>query len=144
MNKKGFTLLEMILVLSIVSLVMMTLRLIPAKDWQASMEARLYFEQLRAELEQAQQLALTTGYQTVIYFDPSRNCVWLRPSSPYVENTQLFTPEPWQLMTPLRLNYLPTGRVGTFSQVNYRNIQTGEVLSITYQLGAGRFEVKRR
>lgn len=144
MNKKGFTLFEMILVLSVIGLVMLTVRVIPASDWRASMEARLYFDRLRAELEQAQQLAMTSGSRMTIQFDASRNCVWFRPASPYIDEYQVFTPEPWQLQTTFRLSYLPTGRVGNFNQVSYKNTQTGEYLYVTYQLGAGRFEIKRQ
>lgn len=133
-QRKGFTLLESLFALVIIAFIWVLMVRIPYARWQDSVESRMFFDQLEAQLNLTQQDAITYRQTQTIRFDA-------RQQSIRFPNKILTLPQNWNLSSNYSFYYLPNGRVDQFRTVTIHH-SSGKRMAIVFQLGSGKFEFK--
>lgn len=139
-NKKAFTLIETLIVLVIVSFLVVCLSFLPKKNWVHQIESKLFFDQLKSELNLAQEAAIIQGYSVSVHFQ--EDCVQFRSIGSIMTYKRLDYPSEWKVTSPFSFIYGPTGRVLSFRTVRFQNSSTNSIVNIVFQLGSGKFEIR--
>lgn len=132
---RGFTLVEGLLSLLILSFVLLMTLKIPIGDWKGQVEGRLFFDSLVAKLNLSQQTAITKGQSQSITFSSNQARV-------YFPDAVLSLPSGWSIPSSFRFTYLENGRVTGFRTITFFH-EEGNQVHLVFQLGSGKFAVKR-
>ena len=133
-NNRGFTLVEMLIHLIIISFLILLMIKIPHRQIANQIENRMFVDQLVAQLNYTQQKALFHNKRYTVSFDQSRQEVRFND-----RNLQL--PETLYFNQTFIFDYLANGRVNQFRTVTlYTN--EGPHVKIVFQLGSGKFVVQ--
>ena len=141
-NQKGFTLIESLLVLSIF-MIISSITVFSLKPQHTVMEDEAFLTQLKADLYNAQQYALSHQVDVSIIFFPTqyRYSIFLQPELPPIVNrnysTNIYLTEG---TIPLYFKYLSDGNVNKFGNLYIQTNNKKYVLTIL--IGKGRFYVK--
>ncbi|WP_141749216.1 competence type IV pilus minor pilin ComGD [Globicatella sp. HMSC072A10] len=133
-NNRGFTLVEMLIHLIIISFLILLIIKIPHRQIANQIENRLFVDQLVAQLNYTQQKALFHNKRYTVTFDQSRQEVRFND-----RNLQL--PETLYFNQTFIFDYLANGRVNQFRTVTLYNDE-GPRVKIVFQLGSGKFVVQ--
>lgn len=131
--KRGFSLIESILVLLLIG-IMLSLFLFKAPHDFSPIEERIFFDQLRSELNYAQERAVLQQEAVLVRFEAS--------GSVSFGQRRLLLPDGWQVQTPFVFEYLPNGHVSYFRTIVLEHIPSQHERRIVMQLGSGKFEIK--
>lgn len=141
MNTKGFTLIESLIVLSIVAIIS-TVTLFLMKPYQLFFEKKLFLSQLQSDFYVAQQYAISHQRDITVTILPEQKYYYIRDryDAPFVleryysSNVNI---KPGSLT--LSFKFLPNGNA---NQIGSFYIQIGEkYYRFTMQLGKGRFYI---
>jgi competence protein ComGD len=141
-NQKGFTLIESLLVLSIF-MIISSITVFSLKPQQTVMEDEAFLTQLKADLYNAQQYAISHQVDVSIIFFPTqfRYSIFLQPELPPIVNRNYSTNINLTEGTiPLYFKYLSDGNVNKFGTLFIQTNNKKYVLTIL--IGKGRFYVK--
>lgn len=139
---EGFTVFEMLVVLFIVGFMMSIVSLLPTAHVQSGVEERIFFEQLRNEMNYAQEVALIENVAVNVAFVQSHNEVRLTDSRGDIVQRMLSLPSDWRLRTNFDFSYLPNGHITYFKTIEFEHEPTGSIRKIVMQLGSGKFDIK--
>ncbi len=139
MNRGGYTLVESLLVLAILSLLLI---LWPRSDQSVAnqIEERLFFSTLSSSIQYCQQLALTSQYQTKVRFDAQEQQILFYLYGNYCYEI-LTLPEDLFLLNQLQIQFNQYGHVSYFGTVRFQNNQN-QRYNLVFQLGNGQFEIR--
>lgn len=141
MNNKGFTLVEMLLVLSIV-LVISSVTIIQFKPHRNFLDKHIFLSQFQSDLYYAQQYAISHQEDVIIFIDINQKRYYLRTMSNAPILLERYYPpsvswRPGSL--PLTIKFLPDGNVSQFGSLT---IFIGDIsYKLTILLGKGRFYI---
>lgn len=141
MNNQGFTLIESLVVLSIVVIITSSI-LFLIKPHQLFFESKLFLSQLQSDLLVAQQYAISHQREITVTIIPEQQYYYIREryDAPFVIERYYSSEviiQPGSL--PLSFKFLPNGNA---NQIGSFYIQIGEVFyKFTMQLGKGRFYI---
>lgn len=107
---EGFSLIEGLVSLVILSFVLLMTFKIPLKDWQGQVEGRLFFDSLVAQLNLTQQRAMTRGQSQSVTFSMNQAKV-------IFPNDVLDFPSGWNIHKTFQFTYLENGRVTGFQTI---------------------------
>lgn len=134
-NRAGFTLIETLLVLVLVGIALWMVTIRPMSSFQAPLEERIFFEQLKNEMNYAQEVAILQNMIVEVQFKESGNGI-------VFGNRILEVPHNWRVGTDFTFRYLPNGRVNGFKAIYFEQTETGQQRQLVMQLGSGKFEIK--
>ena len=104
-------------------------------SFQAPLEERIFFEQLKNEMNYAQEVAILQNMIVEVQFKESGNGI-------VFGNRILEVPHNWRVGTDFTFRYLPNGRVNGFKAIYFEQTETGQQRQLVMQLGSGKFEIK--
>ncbi|MFK8198006.1 competence type IV pilus minor pilin ComGD [Aerococcaceae bacterium zg-1292] len=134
-NCAGFSLMECLVVLLMMSFVLLMVVRLPFQSWQQSIAERLFFEKVSAQLNLAQQEAIVMQRTRTVRFEAAQNRV-------IFNEVQFPFPPGWKMYKSYDFNYLANGRTDQFSTVYFYS-DTGKEVQLVFQLGSGKFEVRQ-
>ncbi|MFK8242406.1 MULTISPECIES: competence type IV pilus minor pilin ComGD [unclassified Facklamia] len=134
-NCAGFTLMECLIVLLMMSFVLLMIVRLPFQSWQQSVSERLFIEKVTAQLNLAQQEAIIMQRTRTVRFEATQNQVTFN-------EVQFPFPRGWKLYTSYEFNYFANGRTDQFSTVSFYS-DAGKRVQLVFQLGSGKFEVRQ-
>ena len=134
MKVRAFSFLETLLVLFIIGLMWIFTFRLPTKEWQSSIESRLFFNQLTAQINYVQQLAIMKNQAQTVIFDANNHAI-------YFPDVVLEMPSEWYLLKNYFYTYLPNGRIDHFSTVTFIH-RDGNRVNLVFQLGSGKFDIQ--
>ncbi|KRG15627.1 competence type IV pilus minor pilin ComGD [Lederbergia galactosidilytica] len=140
-SNKGFTLLEMLIVLSVLSIVLL-FSIFTYQSFSETMQRRLFITQLEADLYYAHAHAINRKVRVQIQFSPSnRQYVVVNtgtketllqrkfPSTIYIQKSNL---------TSFTIN--ENGNISNFGTINFQ--QNQHTIKLTFYIGKGRFSIE--
>lgn len=134
MNNQGFTLVEVLLNLLVVSFLCLLLVRLPVQEFQNDLESRLFFERLEAQLNLTQQEAIVHRRAQKVFFDAGHQEVKLA-------HQVLPFPLGWSIKQNFIFYYLANGRINQFKTVSFFHTD-GRIVRVVFQLGSGKFEIQ--
>lgn len=141
-SKQAFTLVEALLVLFIMGFMLLVLTITPQQKMTNSINDRIFFDQLVSELNLGQTLAITHNQALRVNFSMTGQTVSFELIESNYPSTQLYLPSNWRLKRNFQFIYLANGRINRFDTVTFYHTQTSKTVSIVFQLGSGRFELR--
>lgn len=124
---------ESILVLVLVGIALTLLTFRSPYDF-SPIEERIFFDQLRSELNYAQEVAILQQEPVLVQFTAEGDV--------RLGYRQLALPEDWAVQTPFSFEYLPNGHVSYFKTIVLEHVPSQHERHIVMQLGSGKFEIK--
>lgn len=143
MNKLAFTLLETLIVLSMISLMLIFTSFRPSGHLTEEIESRLFFEEVLSRLKLSQQQAIVQNKNISINFSVGTQSFFIqdRTVGQLIYTSEL--PDHIILTRGNQFLYYPQGRVSNFNTVVFQNTRTGRLISLVFQLGNGQFELQQ-
>lgn len=142
-SELGFSLLESLLVLALLSICLVCLRFTQPIDFKQSIEGRLLFETIAQELQTAQQTAILQKVDIRVDFDAYRQEVRFTEMRTPRESYQLRVPEPWQIEHSYAFTFRRDARTTNFKSIHFINMQDNTRVSFVFQIANGRFCIER-
>lgn len=142
MNKKAFTLAETLIVLGTIAIVLIVYQPGMYHGLHEAMEENIFIEKLSQNLSYAQQRAILQNISVNVSMSKSSQSIIFQDlsQSPY-RIIQL--PHHLYLTHSFTIQYMKTGRIGSYEPIRFVDIEGQEQFQFTIQLGSGQFEVKR-
>lgn len=143
MNKKGFTLPEVLLVLVISSL-LLGLPVFASSTYVQRMEEQLFFEELQSNVTLMKNHALLNGQRTRMQTRPNdgsiRFSVVGHPNHPYNRAIELPDSVAIDGKTSLEYDFVKdTGNLGQFRTIRF-SVTEGKMI-FSFQLGSGQYKI---
>ncbi|MBG9982504.1 prepilin-type N-terminal cleavage/methylation domain-containing protein [Aerococcaceae bacterium DSM 111020] len=137
--RQGFTLVELLLTLFLISLLLVFSLQIPYQRIEETTTNRLFVSELDKHIKFAQEVSILQQVKVDIHFDPISNHIVFYSVSSDINQTILSLPMGWYLPQEVMITYLPNGHIRQFRRVVllHENLQTQ--LSLNFQLGSGRY-----
>lgn len=142
---KGFTLIEVLLVLSLVSMLAM-FPVMQFTQMRKETETQIFFESLRSGITLIQSEAIMNHQWTNMEIQPANRLIRFRVTGAGNEghpaNHILYLPESMSLVGGFK-EYLfssGSGNLGNINEINFNTIH-GRV-TVSFQMGSGRFVIK--
>ena len=142
MMKKGFTLLETLITLGVLSLVLLLFVYQPRKDWQREISTRQFFDELSHALHYAQEVAIVSGYAVHVRFRATENVIQIIYPPEVTDSKMIILPENLDLRSNWQFYYDRHGRVNTFGRVTILESGTNKRYEVVFQLGSGKFDIR--
>ncbi|WP_423188789.1 competence type IV pilus minor pilin ComGD [Alkalibacterium sp. f15] len=142
---KGFTLIEVLLVLSLVSL-LATFPVLHFAQIKKETETQLFFESLRSSITLIQSEAIVNNHWTMMEVRPTNRLIRFRVTgagnSKHPSNHILYLPESISVVGIMR-DYSFSSGSGNLGNINVIHFNTihGRV-SVSFQMGSGRFVIE--
>ncbi|UUX34229.1 competence type IV pilus minor pilin ComGD [Fundicoccus culcitae] len=140
--KKAFTLIETLLVLTLISFMLILLAWFPNNHLMESIENRIFFDQLVQHLNDAQTQAITRNQTIRVSFNQTHQVLIIESLESTVLLTYLYLPDNWQIRTTYTFFYLANGRTNRFDTLTFYHTSQNISISLVFQLGSGRFELR--
>lgn len=140
-RKNGFTLIEALITLTVLSFCMLVLTMRPSQQITQQIESKIFFDLLATELNLAQENSIIHQTNVSVRFVALSSQImfhFMGQSSPY---TSLDIPSHWQLKTNFLLTYQPDGRISNFTTVYFVQ-EDGQSVALVFQLGSGKYEIQ--
>ncbi|WP_062104692.1 competence type IV pilus minor pilin ComGD [Bacillus niameyensis] len=140
-SEKGFTLIEMMIVLAVISIIL-SFSILTLKSFSEMIQKKMFVTQLESDLYYAHSYALNRRETVVFSFSILSNeynavtatgeVIFVRklPHSIYIEKTNLHS-----------FSITPRGTVSNFGTVNFRHNQ--KTFKMTVYIGRGRFSIEK-
>lgn len=141
-NRSGFSLIEMLIVLSILSVILMLAPYIVPEHYQTQFETQLFFSLVAKELDYAQQFAVMSGSEVRIEFSNRVNGMRVNYVHSQMPDKIISLPSRYQIPSRYTFSYFGDGRVNKFNTVYIQDQYAQPIASITFQLGSGKFEIQ--
>lgn len=141
MNNKGFTLIESLVVLSILAIVTSFTFIVSQPD---RLQINYFFSQLKADLFVTQQYAISHGQEITFSIDPNNHLYYVRDrmSSRYIIKRNYSEKIMIETGTlPMSFKYLTNGNASLSGTLLFRI--EGELYKFTILLGRGRFKIEK-
>ena len=141
---KGFTLIEVLLVLSVVSL-LATVPVMQFTQLKKETETQLFFEQLRSSITLIQSEAILNHQWTSMEVYPSNRLILFEvegaENTSHPANHVLHLPESISLLGKSKVYSFSagSGNLGNINELNFETIHGRKTLS--FKMGSGRFEI---
>lgn len=141
-SKEGFTLIEMLIVLTVVSVVLVfgIFTMKPVMEW---MQKRMFISQLQSDLYRAHSYAITRKEKISIVFLQDENRYYAEgESSGILLNRDVQPPVSITggSLNQLRLHITHDGTINNFGNVDFE--VNGQAIELAFHIGRGRFVVK--
>ncbi|MBZ6528246.1 prepilin-type N-terminal cleavage/methylation domain-containing protein [Aerococcaceae bacterium DSM 111021] len=143
MNKKGYTLIESLIVLVIISGMSLILMIQPDVNITKQIESRMFFDEVMSHLKRAQQLAILQRTIISVEFHASLNQLRIRDIYSQERIATIDAPDHIEFLTPFMFWYLQSGSVDYFRTVSFYDSNIEERIYLVFQLGNGQFELQR-
>jgi competence protein ComGD len=143
-NTKGFTLIETLLVLSIVAIIS-SVTIIQLKPQSKFLENQLFLSQLKSDFYVAQQYAISHQQEITFVIDQTQKRYYFRSKSEVTPIIVRFYPPTmtWQAGSmPLTFKFLHDGNVNQFGSLYF--YLSEKSYKLTFLLGEGRFYVEEK
>lgn len=139
MFKAGFSLLEMLAVLFVLSLLLTLLEPGQINSLRIKVEEKSYILALVQLVNLYKERAILENTNYSIIFDSSQENISIvnEDQDEIVEHIQL--PSSWDLEDSLRLNYFSDGRISDFRAIQFYHQQLDQCFVLRFQLGSGIF-----
>lgn len=139
-QQQAFTLIELLIVFTISSFIMIVATYLPPIHLAESYELKIFQDHLTAQLYQAQDRAII--YQEPIYvqFQLGQPIQFISARSNIVYQS-ILPPKDWQVTNNFSFYYYPNGRTQAFKTIIFTHI-SGQQMLLVFQLGSGQFEFK--
>lgn len=142
-DKKGYSFIESLVVLFVISIIMLVITIQPKIDLTAKIEERIFFDNVISELKKAQQTAILQQKSITIRFHAGDNQIIIRDTSTQESIATLQPPDHIAVLTAMAFQYYPSGSVDYFSTVSFYDSLELERIYLVFQFGNGQFEIQR-
>lgn len=142
MSKKGYTLMESLIVLVLLSAMSLLLMFRPNINLSKQIESRIFFDEVMSHLKQAQQIAILQKRLISVEFHASLNQLRIRDAYSQERIATLDAPEHIQFQTPYMFMYLQGGGVDQFRTISFYDYDRNQRIYLVFQLGNGQFELQ--
>ncbi|WP_124058055.1 competence type IV pilus minor pilin ComGD [Vaginisenegalia massiliensis] len=140
MKLKAYTLIEMLIVFSLLAMFLVCLQIKINPKIAMEMEGQRLFRQLSDQINWGQDQAILHRAQLTINFSSENQSMTM------VQNRQLISKVEmvgdWQLQTNYQFYYLPNGRISQFKTIRFYNPSLKQSRQLVFQLGSGKFVIK--
>lgn len=138
-TRAGFSLVESLLVLTIITLVMIAFQTIPSRDLHHYLEVNFFFSHLKSQLIFGQEKAMTRLEPIRVSFHKDLNQIYFAAQSHLYPYQILDLPADLELASNFEFIFTPTGRTNAFKTVIFNDLTKQEAYYLKFQLGSGRF-----
>lgn len=140
--KSGFTLIETLVVLLVMSFCMALLTLSPSRQMIEKIESRIFFNQVLSGLNLAQEISVLQETQVYVRFWQDSPVVQFQIVGHPTPSQEVLIPDFWHIEKSLQFTHFPDGRTNQFGTVVFVH-QDGHRAEIVFQLGSGKFEIRQ-
>lgn len=140
--KMAFSLAEALVVLLIVSFCMTLFTFRPSNEMLEKIESRLFFDQVLAGLNLAQEVSVLQQTQVYVRFWHSLPYVQFQIVGQSASIQEVVIPDFWQIEQAFQFVYFPDGRTNQFDTVVFVH-RDGHRAEIIFQLGSGKYELRQ-
>lgn len=138
----GFTLVEALVVLLIISFCLTILAFSPSNEMLEKIESRLFFNQVLAGLNLAQEVSILQETQVYVRFWQTLPYVQFQIVGHATSIQEVNIPEFWRIEQSLQFTHFPDGRTDQFGTVVFIH-RDGHRAEIVFQLGSGKYELRQ-
>lgn len=131
---------EMLMVLTIFSIMILTTQVAPLKTLSNSYQLKVFKDQLKTHIYLAQEHSILYQDPYYVKFIPGTTIYFIQGQSGQIVD-QIECPQGWSIINYTTFTYLPSGRTDHFRTVYFRNID-GQEIALAFQLGSGQFVFK--
>lgn len=138
-NKQGFTLVEILIVLAVIT-ILLVFTIGGLDKIRGAMQQQMFFDQLRADLYFAKSYAFGHDQRVTVRFQPEENKYIIRAESDHIliERT-LPSGIVISKSNLLTVDMLPTGTVNRFGKVTFQTKKNS--VHLIFYIGRGRFTI---
>lgn len=140
--KNGFTLIETLVVLLVISFCMAILSFSPSRQMIEKIESRIFFNQVLSGLNLAQEISILQETQVYVRFWQDLPFVQFQVIGHPTAIQEVPIPDFWHIEKSLQFTHFPDGRTNQFGTVVFIH-QDGHRAEIVFQLGSGKFELRQ-
>lgn len=140
--KSGFTLIETLVVLLVISFCMALLTLSPSRQMIEKIESRIFFNQVLSGLNLAQEISVLQETQVYVRFWQNSPVIQFQIVGHSTPSQEVLIPDFWHIEKSLQFTHFPDGRTNQFGTVVFVH-QDGHRAEIVFQLGSGKFEIRQ-
>ncbi len=140
--KSGFTLIETLVVLLVISFCMALLTLSPSRQMIEKIESRIFFNQVLSGLNLAQEISVLQETQVYVRFWQNSPVIQFQIVGHPTPSQEVLIPDFWHIEKSLQFTHFPDGRTNQFGTVVFVH-QDGHRAEIVFQLGSGKFEIRQ-
>lgn len=140
--KKGFTLIEALVVLLVISFCLIFLTYIPSNEMLEKIESRLFFNQVLAGLNLAQEVSILQETQVYVRFWQNLPSVQYQIVGYANAIQEVRIPDQWRIEQSLQFIHFPDSRTTQFGTVVFIH-RNGQRAEIVFQLGSGKYELRQ-
>ncbi|MGX7107669.1 competence type IV pilus minor pilin ComGD [Hutsoniella sourekii] len=141
LSSKGFTLIESLLVLALISLALVFFSWRSWPGLEASLDQRLFFDQLQSQLQLAQEEAILQETAVTVGFWPQAQEIRIQSQKQGQGLQRLAVPDSLQLVTSHQLVYRATGRASGALTVYFQDLIQDRPVRLKIQLANGQFDI---
>ena len=142
-DKKGYSFIESLVVLLVISTIILVITIQPKTDVTAQIEERIFFDNVISELKKAQQTAILQQKSITIRFHAGDNQILIRDTRTQEHIATLQPPNHIAVLSAMIFQYYPSGSVDNFSTVIFYDSIEQERIYLVFQFGNGQFEIQR-
>lgn len=140
--KMGFTLSEALVVLLVISFCTSVLAYIPSNEMLEKIESRLFFNQVLAGLNLAQEVSILQETQVYVRFWQTLPFVQFQIVGHATPIQEVSIPDCWRIEQSLQFTHFPDGRTNQFGTVVFVH-RDGHRAELVFQLGSGKYELRQ-
>lgn len=140
-TKMGFTLAEALVTLLVFSFCASVLSYIPSNEMLEKIESRLFFNQVLAGLNLAQEVSVLQETQVYVRFWQTLPYIQFQIIGQDTSIQEVTIPDFWHIEKSLQFTHFPDGRTNQFGTVVFVH-RNGHRAEIVFQLGSGKFELR--
>lgn len=140
-TKMGFTLAEALVTLLVFSFCASVLSYIPSNEMLEKIESRLFFNQVLAGLNLAQEVSVLQETQVYVRFWQTLPYIQFQIMGQDTSIQEVTIPDFWHIEKSLQFTHFPDGRTNQFGTVVFVH-RNGHRAEIVFQLGSGKFELR--
>lgn len=141
MGRQGFTLLETLLVMFVISLLLIITQVSLSSSQMSKVSEQVIVQEIKQGLKYAQQRAVLRG--ELVRVSGRVNIQQIQFKGVYSPvYDRIILDEDIRLKSSFELEFLRDGRIGSYQSINFLNTQTGKEFRLAIQLGNGQFEVQ--
>lgn len=140
-TKMGFTLAEALVTLLVFSFCANLLSYIPSNEMLEKIESRLFFNQVLAGLNLAQEVSVLQETQVYVRFWQTLPYIQFQIVGQDTSIQEVTIPDFWHIEKSLQFIHFPDGRTNQFGTVVFVH-RDGHRAEIVFQLGSGKFELR--
>lgn len=138
--KKAFTLFEMLIVLTILSIILLALQVVPPQRLALSYQMKIFKDQLKTQIYLTQECSMLHQTPYYVRFMPGSTIYIVNGHTGQIDD-QVECPEDWSIINQVTFTYLPSGRTDHFETVYFHH-RDGDEMALVFQLGSGQFVFK--